>query len=68
MFTSNWHMKLYIPPIRPIKVTFTRKKPTISLIVVNSKKTDKFAYKKPLEECDNNEITTNLKNYKIKTK
>lgn len=68
MFTSNWNMKLYIPPIRPIKVTFTRKKPNISLIVANSKKTDKFTYKKPLEECDNNEITTNLKNYKIKTK
>ena len=67
MFTSNWNMKLYIPPIRPIKVTFTRKKP-ISLVVANAKKTDKFTYKKPLNECDNNEITTNLKNYKIKNK
>ena len=41
MFTSNWNMKLYIPPIRPIKVTFPRKKP-ISLVIANAKKTDKF--------------------------
>lgn len=68
MFTSNWNMKLYIPPIRPIKVTFTRKKPNISLIIANSKKTDKFVHKKPLKECDNNEITTNIKIYKIKNK